>query len=93
MGGEHDRRRGRDLVDIVDEHDALAPEFLDDQAVVHDLVVAVDGRLEDADHPRERLDGHLNPGTEASRLREQDELDVAGLPERLLSSRRHGRPG
>jgi len=47
----------------------LAPEFLDDEPVVNNLVVAVDGRLEDAHHPRERLDGHLDPGTEASRLR------------------------
>ena len=94
VGREHDGRRGRDLVDVVDEHDALAPELLDDQAVVDDLVVAVDGRLEDADHPCERLDGHLDAGTEASRLREQDEVDAAGLRlARLLSSRCHGRPG
>jgi hypothetical protein len=80
--------------DIVYEHDALAPELLYHQAVVHDLVVAVDRRLEDAHHPRERLDSHLDPGAEASRLGEQDELDVAGLRlDELLSSRCHGRPG
>ena len=72
-------RRGRDLVDIIDEHDALAPELLDDQAVVDNLVVAVDRRLEDANHPCERLDCHLNASTEASRFREQDEVYAAGL--------------
>jgi hypothetical protein len=30
------------------------------------LVVAVDGRLEDANHPRKGLDGHFHAGTEPS---------------------------
>jgi hypothetical protein len=83
-----------DLVDVIDEHDALTPEFLDDKAVVHDLVVAVDRRLEHAHHPRERLDGHLHTRAEAARLREENELDVARLWfARLLSGRCHSRPG
>ena len=46
VGREHDRAPGRDLGDVVDEHHALALEALDDDPVVDDLVVAVDGRLE-----------------------------------------------
>ena len=91
---EHDGRKGRDLVDVVHEHDALTAEFLDDEAVVDDLVVAVDGRLEHAHHPRQSLDGHLHARAEAARLCEQDELDVAGLVfGELISSRGHSRPG
>ena len=68
---------GGTSVDVVDEDHALAAELLDDEAVVDDLVVAVDGRLEDADHPGERLDRHLDAGAEAPRLGEQDVLDPA----------------
>ena len=92
MGGEHERRKRRDLVDVVDEHDALAAELLDDQTVVDDLVVAVHGRLEDAHHPRQRLDRHLDAGAEATWLGEQDPFDPPRPASgRLISSRVHRR--
>ena len=73
--GEHQRRAGRNVADVVDEDDALVDvNSLDDQAVVDDLVVAVDGRLEDPHHPGEGLDRHLDTGAEAPRLGEQDFL-------------------
>ena len=91
---EHEGRERRDLVDVVDEDDALTAELLDDEAVVDDLVVAVDGRLEDPNHPRQGLDGHLHAGAEAPRLGEQDAVDPARRSfERLISSRHHNRPG
>jgi putative radical SAM enzyme (TIGR03279 family) len=91
---EHERRKCRHLVDVVDEDDALAPEFLDDEAVVDDLVVAVNGRLEDAHHPREGLDGHLHARAKAARLREKDARDAACLGlESLTSIGRHSGPG
>ena len=61
----------RDVVDVVDEDHAQVLEPLDDEPVVDDLVVAVDGRLEEPHHPRQRLDRHLDPGTEAPRLGEE----------------------
>ena len=50
-------------------------EPVDDEPVVDDLVVAVHGRLEDAHHPREGLDRHLDPGAEAAGLGEQHLFD------------------
>jgi hypothetical protein len=63
---EHDRRTVGDLGDVVDEYHPHAPEPVDHHLVVHDLVIAVDRRLEHPDHPSEGLDGHLHPGTKAS---------------------------
>ena len=65
MGREHERGAGGHLVDVVDEDDAPGPELLDDMTVVDDLVVAVDRRLEDPDHPRQGLDRLLDSGAEA----------------------------
>ncbi len=62
-------------VDVVDEDDALGPELVDDMPVVDDLVVAVDGRLEDPDHPRQGLDGLLHAGAEAPGRGQEDTLD------------------
>src|SRR5579875_3332227 len=76
MRREHERRAGGDVGDVVDEDHPLPGELLDDEAVVDDLVVAVDGGLEDADHPGERLDRHLDAGAEAARLGEQDAVDL-----------------
>ena len=72
---QHERRAGRDLGDVVDEHHALLAEALDHEPVVDDLVVAVHGRLEGPHHPGERLDRHLDAGAEAARLGEQHGLD------------------
>ncbi len=63
------------LVDVVDEDDPELHEPVDDQLVVDDLVVAVDGRLEGPHHPAQRLDRHLDPGTESTGGAEQDLVD------------------
>ena len=68
---EHERRARRHLDDVVDEDHALLAEPLDDEPVVHDLVVAVHGRLERSHHPGERLDRHLHARAEAPRLGEE----------------------
>ena len=65
---QHYRPARRHLGDVVDEDHAECGEALHHHAVVDDLVVAVDRRLEDAHHPGERLDRHLHSGAEASRL-------------------------
>ncbi len=61
--------------DVVDEHHPLALEAIDDEPVVHDLVVAVDRRFEAPDHPGQRLDRHLDTGAEAPRLGEEHAID------------------
>ena len=75
VGGEHQRRAGGDLVDVVDEDHAPGPELVDHVPVVDDLVVAVHGRLEDPHHPGERLDGHLDAGAEAPGRGQQHTVD------------------
>ena len=65
---------GGTVVDGVDEDHALGLEPLDDEPVVDDLVVAVDGRLEDPHHPHQRLDRHLDPGAEPPGLGQQHAL-------------------
>ena len=61
---EHDRTTRGNVGDVVDEHDALLLEPVDDDLVVDDLVVAVDGRFEGAHHPCQCLDRHLDTGAE-----------------------------
>ncbi len=74
--GKHQRRARRHIIDVVDEDHALLAEPLDDEAVVDDFVVAVHGRIERAHHPRQRLDRHLDAGTEPARLGQQDRVHV-----------------
>ena len=62
--GQHEWAAGGHVAHVVDEHHAQVLEALDHPLVVHDLVVAVDGRLEGPHHPRQRLDGHLDAGAE-----------------------------
>ena len=69
VGREHERRAGGDIVHVVDEDHPLGPELVDDVTVVDDLVVAVDRRLEDPDHPRQGLDRLLHTGAESPRAR------------------------
>ena len=76
---QHQRRARGHRVDVVDEHHAEVAETLDDEPVVHDLVVAVHGRLEDPHHPRQRLDRHLHAGAEAAGLGEQHLIDAHAL--------------
>ncbi len=76
MGREHDGAAGGDISDVVDEHDAEVLEALHDALVVHDLVVAVHGRLEGSHHPRQSLDGHLDSGAEAPGSGEEYAIDL-----------------
>ena len=78
VGREHERCAGRNRVDIVDEDDSEALESVDDETIVDDLVVAVDGWFERPDHPRERLDRHLHPGTKAPGFGEEYAFDRHG---------------
>ncbi len=77
--GKHERCTGRNVGGVVDEDHALFAEPLDHEPVVHDLVVAVDGRLERSHHPGECLDRHLDAGAKASRFGEQHLLDRAAV--------------
>ena len=72
---QHERRALGDVGDVVDEDHALGAEALDHVPVVHDLVVAVDGRLEDPHHPGQGLDRLFDPGAEASGLGKHDAVD------------------
>ena len=76
MGRQHDRATRGHLVHVVDEHHATAFETLDDDPVVDDLVVAVDGWFEGVNHPAQRLDRHLDAGAEPSRFGQQHTVDV-----------------
>ena len=65
---QHDRAPCRYFLDRVDEHDALGLKAINDELVVDDLVVAVDGAREGSDHPGQRLDRHLDAGAEPARF-------------------------
>ena len=84
MGRQHQRRARRHLGHIVHEHHALGDELVNHMPVVDDLVVAVDGRLEDPDHPGKGLDGLLPPGTEPPGFGEDHAFD--GHLDRLPAS-------
>jgi len=78
VGGEHHRTAHGNLGDVIDEHDAELAESVDHDLVVDDLVVAVHRRIEAAHHPRERLDGHLHSGAEATGRSQENPIDVHG---------------
>ena len=94
VGGKHQGCARRDGGHVVDEHDTLLTEAVDDDPVVDDLVVAVHGRFEGTNHPREGLDRHLHAGTEAARFGQEDLLDgheneaTGPLPVLLIDARR-----
>ena len=75
VGAEHERRTGGHLGHVVDEDDPLVAEAVHDMAVVHDLVVAVDGRLEDPHHPGQGLDRLLDAGAEPPWLGQHHSID------------------
>ena len=75
MGAQHDRRARRHNGDVVNEDDTQRLEVLDDELIVHDLVVAVDRWFEDSRHPVEGLDGLLDPSAESPGGREYDLVD------------------
>ena len=68
-------RAGGHLGHVVDEDDPLLAEAVDDVPVVHDLVVAVDRRLEDPDHPGQGLDRLLDAGAEPPWLGQHHSVD------------------
>ena len=67
---EHHRGSRRDAFDVVDEDHSCALEGGYNRPVVHDLVIAIHGRLEDPYHPGQGLDRHLNTCAEPARLGE-----------------------
>ena len=71
VGGEHDRSAVRYVGYVVDEDHAGAFERVDHGGVVDDLVIAVHRWFEGLNHPRERLDRHLDACAEATRLGQQ----------------------
>ena len=70
MGAQHQGSARRDVGEVVDEDDATGAKALDDEAVVDYLVVAVDGWLENFDHPGESFYCLFDSRTEPSRARE-----------------------
>ena len=88
---------------MVDEDHTDPLERFHHPLVVHDLVVAVDGPVEDAHHPREGLDRHLDACAEPARLGHQhsinhareatDLTDFPVLAEVSLADARVGRSG
>ncbi len=64
--GQHDWGASGNFGNIVDEDDPHVFESLNDKAVVNNLVIAVNGRLERANHRCKGLDGHLDASTETS---------------------------
>ena len=92
MGRQHDRSPVRDFVDVVYEYDPDLFEGLDYPLVVNDLVVAVDGRVEDPHHPGESFDSHLDPGAESSWLGEQHFLRHDAMVEALVNCDPYARP-
>ena len=91
MGGQHDRPAGRHKGDVVDENDPELAEAVDHDLVVDDLVVAVDGRLEDPHHPGERLDRHLHAGTKSPGRSQQHLFDLHAIPSYRLVAEGHTR--
>ena len=71
---QHEGRALGHVIDVVDEDHALLSEAVDDESVVDDLVVAVDGWLEQLEHRRQRLDRHLHARAEPARLGEEHTL-------------------
>ncbi len=67
VGGEHDLRVGRHLVQLLDEDRALGFQVLDHGAVVDDLVPDIDRRAVAAERFLDHADGTVHPGAEAAR--------------------------
>ena len=76
MGRKHDRTTPRYLTQVVDEYNTEILESIDDDFVVHDLVIAVDGCVKCAHHPRECLDRHFYTCTKTTGRCENNFFDV-----------------
>ena len=86
MGGEHDRRTLRNIIYRFNKNHALFFKSLYNGFVVHDLMKAIDGSGEGANHPRKSLYRHLYTGTESAWSREQNRIHPAAfrIIDRLL---------
>ena len=63
---QHDRAPNGNAEYVVNEHHTLGFESVNDNLVVHNLVVAVDRPVKRAHHPGQRLDRHFDSGTKAA---------------------------
>ena len=72
MGREHHDGAGGRIVQFVDEDGALGAQVFDHVAVVDDLVAHVDRRAVQLERALDDVDGAIDAGTEAARLRQQD---------------------
>ena len=79
MSREDHRLARRHLVDRVDKHHPLALETLHNVEVVHDLVVDVQRRAHDPDRFLHGLDRHVDPGTKAARVGQNDFHPAKGI--------------
>ena len=77
VGAVEQGRAFGDLVERFDEDGAAAGGTVDDELVVHDLVIDVQRRPEELEGPLQALDRHVDPGAEAAGIR-QDDLPSRG---------------
>ena len=75
VSAEHEGRAGRYFLDGFHKDHAEFFESVDHQAVVHDLVVAVDWCIKHANHPGESLDGHLHACAKSAGCSEQNAIN------------------
>ncbi len=75
MSTQHDRSTLGHQSDVINELNSQASEMIDNELVMDNLVVAVDGRFEDSRHPVEGFDGLFHAGTKAPRRGEQNAIN------------------
>ena len=76
MSTEHDGLPARHVARMLDEPHAEFGKAADDPLVVHDLVDAIHRRSEAQHGQGQRLDRHLDAGTEAARLDEEHTVSL-----------------
>ena len=72
VGAVEERGALGDFVERLDEDGAAAPEPLDDELVVDDLVIDVERRAEEIERPLQALDRHVDPRAEAAGIGQDD---------------------
>jgi len=72
VGAENHRGAGGHLVELLDEHGALAAQLCHHGLVVDNLMAHVDRRAVLLERALDDVDGALDPGAEAARFRQQD---------------------
>jgi hypothetical protein len=78
VGTEHQRGTFRNFIDVIDKDDALGPKLCNNVLVVNYLVITVNRRIEDSDHPRQGFDRFFHSRTETSWGGEKDLIDSHG---------------